>query len=289
LKTNYPDLRTIVLDKNYGFAGGYNKCLQQIDAEYFVLLNSDVEVTDNWIDPVIKLLDSDRTIGAAMPKIKAYNKKKDFEYAGAAGGFIDKYGFPFCRGRIFDSIEQDQGQYDNDTEIFWATGAALFVRSDLYLKIGGLDEDFFAHMEEIDLCWRMKNMGYKIMFASKSTVYHVGGASLSKVNPFKTYLNFRNNLFLLLKNLPPERLNGIMFRRFIFDKIAAVKFLVCFEFGNFWAVIKAYYMFFAMRKTFLKKRKKLVLEFNIFYHKEMYDGSIVIDYFIKKIKKFRPF
>ena len=287
LKEYFPNIRIISLDKNYGFAAGYNRSLKQVDAKYFVLLNSDVEVTENWINPVIQLLDNDESIAAVMPKIRAFNNKTYFEYAGAAGGFIDEYGFPFCRGRLFDNVEKDNTQYDDESEIFWASGAALFVRSDLYLQTGGLDEDFFAHMEEIDFCWRMKNMGYKILYTSKSTVYHVGGASLSKFNPFKTYLNFRNNLFLLYKNLPSDKLIKTLFIRLIIDKIAAFKFLLSLEFGNFWAVIKAYYSFFMMRKKFRIKRNLLLLEYKSYHHKEIYNGSIVYDFFIRKIKTFK--
>lgn len=200
LKADFPEIRIIENKSNGGFAKGYNQALKLIDAEYYILLNSDIEVTENWINPVIELMESDKNIAACQPKIRSYHEKEKFEYAGAAGGFIDKFGYPFCRGRIFQSLEEDKGQYDDTVEIFWATGAALFIRAELYHKLGGMDDDFFAHMEEIDLCWRLKNEGYKIMYCPKSTVYHVGGGTLPTSSSWKTYLNFRNNFFLIYKN-----------------------------------------------------------------------------------------
>lgn len=286
IKQNYPSVKLIVLDKNYGFADGYNKSLAQIDAEYFVLLNSDVEVTPNWLPPVIELMDQDKTIAATMPKIKSYYKKDTFEYAGAAGGFIDKYGYTFCRGRIFNSFEKDNGQYDDTKEVFWATGACLFIRAELYKSSGGLDGDFFAHMEEIDLCWRIKNMGHKIMYSPNSTVYHIGGGTLPQTNPHKTYLNFRNNLFLLYKNLAPSKLLPILFFRLILDGIAGIKFLVGMEFGNFFAVLKAHFSFFTMFSRFIKKRKHNLQMNKKYTHEEVYPRSIVFDFFFKKTNRF---
>ena len=204
LKSKYPQIKIIQNSSNGGFAKGYNDALKLVEAEYYVLLNSDVEVTPNWIDSVIQLMDTDKSIAACQPKIRAFDDKKSFEYAGAGGGFIDKYGYPFCRGRILDTLEEDKGQYNDVREVFWATGACLFVRSECYHKVNGFDEDFFAHMEEIDLCWRLKNLGYKIMYSPNSTVFHVGGGTLNKTSPKKTYLNFRNNLILLCKNHPPK-------------------------------------------------------------------------------------
>ena len=197
LKNNYPEIQIINNNENGGFSKGYNEALSKIDAEYYVLLNSDIEVTENWIKPIIDLMDSDKSIAVCQPKLRSYHQKEMFEYAGAAGGFIDKYGYPFCRGRIFNSIEVDNGQYDDTCEVFWATGAAMFVRAELYHKFGGLDNDFFAHMEEIDFCWRLKNEGYKIMYCADSVVYHVGGGTLPKNSSRKTFLNFRNNFNLL--------------------------------------------------------------------------------------------
>jgi len=223
IENHFADVRLIQLQKNEGFAEGYNKALKQITADYYVLLNQDVEVEPGWIEPVIQLMESDEKIAAAQPKIKAFHNKTLFEYAGAAGGFIDKYGYPFCRGRMFDEIEKDKGQYNQPSEIFWATGACLFVKSELYHNLGGLDKHLFAHMEEIDFCWRAKNAGYKISYCPKSTVFHVGGGSLPQGNPKKTYLNFRNNLIIMVKNLPFWRLLYIIPLRLLLDHIAAYK------------------------------------------------------------------
>jgi GT2 family glycosyltransferase len=197
VRDNYPQVKIIINDQNYGFAGGYNKILTQLDHDYFILLNSDVEVEPNWIEPVISLMESDSKIAAAQPKILSQANKHSFEYAGAAGGFIDDFGYPFCRGRLFDTLELDKGQYNESSEVFWASGAAFFIKRPNWLEMNGLDDDFFAHMEEIDLCWRLKNEGYKIMYCADSQVYHVGGGTLQAESPFKTYLNFRNNLVLL--------------------------------------------------------------------------------------------
>ena len=284
IKSNYPQINIIQLDKNYGFAGGYNQALHQINAEYFVLLNSDVEVTENWIMPIINKMDLDNSIAAAMPKIKSYHDKDKFEYAGAAGGFIDKYGYPFCRGRILDAIEEDTGQYNDEKEIFWASGACMFVKADVYNKLDGLDADFFAHMEEIDLCWRMKNQGYKIMYYPDCEVFHVGGGALPNNNPQKLYLNYRNNLFLLYKNLPSEKRHRIVIFRMILDGASASIYLLNLSFLFFYAVLKAHVHFYLAIKTLKNKRKKLV-HIND-YHKEVFDKSIVKMFFIKKNKKF---
>ena len=286
LATHYPSLKTIILDKNYGFAQGYNLALEQLDSEYYVLLNSDVEVTAHWIDPLISMMDADTQIAACMPKLRWYDNKQSFEYAGAAGGFIDKYGFPFCRGRIFATTELDNGQYDTISDIFWATGACLFVRAEYYKQSGGLDADFFAHMEEIDLCWRLKGMGYRVVYNPQSVVYHVGGGTLPKENPFKTYLNFRNNLYLLCKNTVKGNLRMILFKRMLFDGIAAVKFLAGFEFGCFFAVFKAHLHFYKNFKMVMQKRKTNQMMFSQSTHKEMYNRSIVLSYFLKKKQTF---
>ena len=202
LHTHYPDLRIIQLDQNYGFAEGYNRALAQIEADYYVLLNDDVEVTPHWVEPVIEQMQQNPLTAICQPKLLMYDQRDTFEYAGAAGGFIDRYGYPFCRGRLFDVVEKDHGQYDDPCEIFWASGAAMFVRADVWHQLGGLDGDFFAHMEEIDFCWRAKNKGYRVEYCPKSAIYHVGGGTLPKSNPRKTFLNFRNNLSMLYKNLP---------------------------------------------------------------------------------------
>lgn len=223
---NYKIVKTIQLDKNYGFAEGYNKALKQIDAEYYVLLNSDVEVTSGWLQPLLDLMDNHHDIAACQPKLLSIHNRDMFEYAGASGGFIDRYGYPFCRGRLMETVEQDKGQYDDVAEVHWATGACLFVRSSCYWQAEGLDGRFFAHNEEIDLCWRLRLLGYKIMVQPKSIVYHLGGGTLPKSNPMKTYLNFRNNLTMLYKNLPSSELRKVMFVRCILDYIAAIKMIL---------------------------------------------------------------
>ena len=284
LKENFPNVKLFLFDKNYGFTEGYNKALKQIEAEYFILLNSDVEVTHNWIEPIISMMDLDKNIAAAMPKIISYEKQCSFEYAGAAGGYIDKFGYPFCRGRIIDTIEEDAGQYDSIENIFWASGAAMFVRSELYKEAGGLDNDFFAHMEEIDLCWRLKNMGYRITINPKSVVYHVGGGTLPNNSPHKIYLNYRNNLFLLLKNLPKQKIIPIIFSRLVLDGLSGIVYLANFKFKFFFAVFKAHFNFYINVGKMLKKRKKLNAKTN--NHKEIYNKSIVFSYFFKKKNTF---
>lgn len=282
LEKNFPGVRIIRFRENSGFAKGYNDALKQVDADYFVLLNSDVEVTENWIVPVIGMMEADKTIAAAQPKIKSYNDKTRFEYAGAAGGFIDRFGYPFCRGRIFDFVEADNGQYDTPGEIFWATGACLFVRADVYKSAGGLDSDFFAHMEEIDLCWRMKNQGYRIFYCPGSTVYHIGGGTLHKSNPRKTFLNFRNNLWLLLKNLPAGKLIMVLPVRFVLDGLAGLKFLFEGNYKDCFAVVKAhFYIYFSLFST-LKKRSRVL-------HPDstgIFNQSIVLGFYVGGKKKF---
>ncbi|NPA45270.1 MAG: glycosyltransferase family 2 protein [Chlorobi bacterium] len=284
LKEKFPEVKLILFNKNYGFTGGYNKALKQIDAEYFVLLNSDVEVTQNWIQPIISMMDADKNIAAAMPKIISYEKQCSFEYAGAAGGYIDKFGYPFCRGRIIDTIEEDVGQYDTIKEIFWASGAAMFIRADLYKKTGGLDNDFFAHMEEIDLCWRLKNMEYKIVVNPKSVVYHVGGGTLPNNTPYKIYLNYRNNLFLLLKNLPKQKVIPIIFSRLVLDGLSGIVYLANFKFKYFLSVIKAHFSFYSSIRKMLRKRDNNINSKQ--NHKEIYNKSIVFSYFLNKKNTF---
>lgn len=286
LKNNYPKIRTIVLDKNYGFTGGYNRAFEQIDAKYFVLLNSDIEVTENWLTPLIELMESDKKIAACQPKIKSYHQKELFEYAGAAGGFIDKYGYPFCRGRILGTVEEDKKQYNDSKDIFWATGACMVVRADIYKSTGGLDDDFFAHMEEIDLCWRFKNQGFKINYCPESTVYHVGGGTLPNNSPFKLYLNYRNNLYLLFKNLPSGKLFPILFSRMVLDGISASLFLLKFSFSSFSAVFKAHIHFYKGIRKLKNKRKKLLEKQVVSNHSEILNSSIVYNYFLKNKKKF---
>lgn len=254
VRTAFPTVEVLELGENYGFAEGYNRALAQIDATYYVLLNSDVEVTPCWLSPLVELLDNNSAVAACQPKILACNNRTHFEYAGASGGFIDAYGYPFCRGRIFDTVEEDKGQYDTPCHIFWATGAALAVRSDVFRSAGGFDGRFFAHMEEIDLCWRIRARGCGIMAVPSSVVYHVGGATLQKSNPRKTYLNFRNNLLLLYKNMPAAHLHRVMRVRCLLDLLAAIKFLVAGEWGNFKAVLRARRDFARMKKDFAPSR-----------------------------------
>ena len=255
LKTNYPSIRVIVLDRNYGFADGYNKALAQVDAEYYILLNSDVEVTEGWIAPLLSFMDDNRAVVACQPKLLDYKDKSSFEYAGASGGFIDRYGYPFCRGRVFDTIEKDNGQYNDVCSLFWATGAAMMVRSSDYWAVGGLDGRFFAHMEEVDLCWRLKARGGDICCVPASAVYHVGGATLNKSNPRKTFLNFRNNLLMLYKNLPEEELRHVMCVRAVLDYVAAFKFLLSGNVGDFKAVVKARKEYRRMRASYEHVRR----------------------------------
>ena len=239
MREEFPTVRYIQLEKNYGFADGYNRALAQVEAEYFLLLNSDVEVTQGWLAPMLEYMDSHPDVAACQPKLLSYKNKKEFEYAGACGGFIDKYGYPYCRGRIFDTVEEDKGQYNSVAELFWATGAALMIRAEDYRAAGGLDGTFFAHMEEIDLCWRLRSRGRGIVCIPQSCVYHVGGATLNKSNPRKTYLNFRNNLLMLYKNLPENELRHVMFVRALLDYVAAFKSLLSGDVAGCRAVLQA--------------------------------------------------
>ena len=239
MREEFPAVRYIQLEKNYGFADGYNRALAQVEAEYFLLLNSDVEVTQGWLAPMLEYMESHPGVAACQPKLLSYKNKKEFEYAGACGGFIDKYGYPYCRGRIFDTVEEDKGQYDSVAELFWATGAALMIRAEDYRAAGGLDGTFFAHMEEIDLCWRLRSRGRGIVCIPQSCVYHVGGATLNKSNPRKTYLNFRNNLLMLYKNLPENELRHVMFVRALLDYVAAFKSLLSGDAAGCRAVLQA--------------------------------------------------
>ena len=286
VKEHYPSIQIIQNESNLGFAEGYNQVLSKVNADYYVLLNSDVEVTARWIEPVIALMEKDTTIAAAQPKILSYKQKDYFEYAGAAGGFIDMLGYPFCRGRIFDSLEKDEAQYNQDAEVFWASGAALFIRASLYKASGGLDKDYFAHMEEIDLCWRLKNMGYKIMACQASTVYHLGGGTLQENNPRKTYLNFRNSLITLRKNLPLSKSISILALRHLLDFVQWVRFIAEGKFKHAFAINRAHYDFLITQSTWYYKRKKLLKLFKRPNNVGLYHRSIVYDYFIKKCKKF---
>ena len=254
LKENFPEVQLVINTKNYGFAQGYNEGLKKIKADIYCLLNSDVEVTENWISPILELFKKNEEIAAIQPKILSYQNKNLFEFAGAAGGFIDNLGYPYCRGRVFDDCEEDLGQYDDETEIFWASGCAMFIRSKDFWEQNGFDERFFAHQEEIDLCWRLKNSGKKIFYTSKSKVFHVGGGTLNKQSPQKTFLNFRNNLSMMLKNLPFPQLMGIIFLRLCLDGIAGIRFGLKDGFPHLWAVVRAHFGFYGQSFGTWKKR-----------------------------------
>jgi len=281
LENNYPDIRLICLPENYGFAGGYNKALEQVNAEYFVLLNSDVEVTENWLEPIISYLDQNSDVAAAQPKIKAQRNKAYFEYAGAAGGFIDRYGYPFCRGRIFGTVEEDTGQYDQPADVLWATGACLVIRSKDFLGAGGFDASFFAHMEEIDLCWRLNCRGRRIVCLPASVVYHVGAATLKKESPRKTYLNFRNNLLMLYKNLPQKHLKRTMIIRLVLDYVAAVQFTLTGKYTNAKKVIRAHKDFYNNRKIYRQARQENLNKRTVEVVGTIYSKSILADYYLR--------
>jgi len=282
LSEKFPNVKIIKNNENGGYAKGYNDALKNLTEDIFVLLNSDVEVTQNWLSPVISEFKKDSTLVAAQPKIIDYKNKDYFEYAGAGGGFIDKFGYPYCRGRIFNTLEKDEGQYDDIASIFWATGAALFVKKDAFWQVEGLDEDFFAHQEEIDLCWRLQSKGGKIRYIGSSAVYHLGGATLSSANPKKTFYNFRNSLYLLLKNIKGIKAFRIIFIRMVLDAIAAIQFLLQGKFSHFGAVIKAHISFYTHFKLFLKKRKQFATQL-----KYNQTNSIVWDYYILQKNTFK--
>lgn len=285
IRNKFKNVEIIELDKNYGFAGGYNKALEKINSEYYILLNSDVEVSENWIEPIIKKMDDDPVVAAAMPKIISYHDISKFEYAGAAGGFIDKWGYPFCRGRILNNIEPDNNQYNDSIEIFWASGACLFIKSKIFHDAGGFDDDFFAHMEEIDLCWRIKNLGYKIYCYPCSQVYHIGGGTLPNETPPKLFLNFRNSLWVLLKNLPAKKLYQVLLIRKILDGLAAMKFYLTLDWRKGNAVFKAHLSYYKHFRKMKQKRKSADFN-NKNLPSSVYRKSILISYFLKKKKTF---
>lgn len=283
---NIRDVRLIRFDTNLGFAEGYNRALSEVEADYYVLLNSDVEVTPGWIKPLISHLVNNPEVAACQPKILSFEKKEYFEYGGAAGGFIDRYGFTFCRGRIFDYIEKDTGQYDNPTEIFWSSGACMAVRAEAWKKCGGFDPDFFAHMEEVDLCWRFRNSGYKVSCVPESVVFHVGGGTLAYESPYKTYLNFRNSLFLLYKNLPESELHKVLFVRKLFDGIAALRFLFKGQIRNVSAVFKAHAVYYRNLALLRKKRRELAST-GINFQYRLPNKSVVFEFYLKGNKTFK--
>jgi len=282
LHDNFPELKLLVSNKNLGYAGGYNWALSQVKTEYFVLLNSDIEVADNWLTPIYELMESDERIAACQPKVLSYHQKEYFEYAGASGGFVDKLGYPFCRGRVFEALEKDEGQYEDVHEVFWATGACLMVRAQVYHDLGGLDTDFFAHMEEIDFCWRAKNEGYKIFVQPASVIYHVGGGTLPRNSPQKTYLNFRNNFALLYKNLPQNRLWKVLITRLFLDGLAGMKFVLDGHWNDMIAVIRAHFYFYTHLREWRTKRKRLKQT----AVSNVYQKSLVVQHFLKGKKYF---
>ncbi|MFP4555507.1 MAG: glycosyltransferase family 2 protein [Bacteroidales bacterium] len=281
LTKNYPYIRVISLDKNYGFAGGYNRALKQVKADYFVLLNSDVEVRAGWLTPLLNFMEHTPNAAACMPKIIDYKNPERFEYAGAAGGFLDFLGYPFCRGRILNTIENDNGQYDDAKEVFWATGACMLIRAKEFIAAGGFDEDFFAHMEEIDLCWRLKRQGYSIWCIPASRVFHVGGATLSNINPRKVYYNHRNNLLMLLKNLSARSVIPLISIRILLDLASAFGYAISGKPGLSISVIKAHSYFFKKLKETIVKRKQLK-----YPRIKLFRGSILIHYFVKRNRRF---
>ncbi|WP_448519645.1 glycosyltransferase family 2 protein [Rhodoflexus sp.] len=286
LRKDFPSVAIIDLQHNHGFAQGYNLALQQVQADYYLILNSDVAVTAGWLEPLLTTINSDPKIFACQPKILSKCKPDHFEYAGAAGGMIDVLGYPFCRGRLFDTTEKDEGQYDQPTSIFWATGACALVRADLFHGLGGFDGDLFAHMEEIDLCWRAKNAGYQLIYCPESTVYHLGGGTLAYQNPRKTYLNFRNSLVILIKNENPKYLWLNLFLRMSLDGIAGIRFFLQGEWAHFWAVLRSHFYLYANINSLKGKRKAAQATAIKFNHPERSHKSIVWAYFVKGIRKF---
>ena len=282
VKEFFPAVKIVENTINGGYAKGYNDALRSIDADIYCLLNSDIEVTENWLKPIIKVFKSDKKTAIIQPKLLDFNDKTKFEYAGAAGGFIDLFGYPYCRGRIFNHLETDKAQFNDETDILWASGACLFIRSNVYHLLDGLDEDYFAHQEEIDLCWRAKNCGYKIKYVGTSSVYHIGGATLQETNPQKTFLNFRNSLFNILKNIPKKLLLFVLISRLILDGIAGIKFILELRPIHTLAILKAHLSFYKNFFKFLEKRKKLNKnqEYKLF-------NSIVWQHFILGRKKFK--
>ncbi|WP_366183213.1 glycosyltransferase family 2 protein [Flavobacterium ovatum] len=280
IKEHFPNVKIVLNKKNYGFAQGYNEALKHIEADVYALVNSDIEVTENWLQPIIKTFEKEPKTAVIQPKILDFKNKEYFEYAGAAGGFIDKYGYPYCRGRIFETIEKDNGQYNDEKEIFWASGACFFIRANVYNELKGFDDDFFAHQEEIDLCWRIINKGFMIKYNSKSTVYHVGGATLDQGNPKKTYLNFRNSLFMLVKNLPSKSVFPILFSRMILDGVAGLKFISEGKWKHFRAILQAHFSFYS---SFIINYKKRASSQRSNYFKER---SIVYTYYVNSGKVF---
>lgn len=288
LQENHPEVEIIINQSNGGFAKGYNKGLQSLKGRfsYYVLINSDIEVTPNWLSPLYQKLEQHKEIAAVQPKIRSYHHKNQFEYAGAAGGYIDKNLYPFCRGRIFDEVEKDVGQYNTEKEVFWTSGACMMIRSDVFHTLGGFDEDFFAHMEEIDLCWRIKKQNHALWIIPSSCVYHVGGGTLNYENPKKTYLNFRNSLFMIHKNYNGF-LFGKIFYRLCLDGVAGIKFLVSGKSNHVLAILKAHFSYYRSIRLLNKKRSSIQKASTTFNHQGYYNASILWAYYFKKIKVFK--
>ncbi len=282
IKTHFKDVVIIENSKNEGFAKGYNTALKSVQADIFGLINSDIEVTENWLPPILSLFDKDEKTAVVQPKILSYKEKNSFEYAGAGGGFIDMLGYPYCRGRIFNHLEKDASQYNDTIPIFWASGACFFVRSSVFWEMNGFDEDYFAHQEEIDLCWRIQNEGYNIMYTGTSSVYHIGGATLKESNPHKTFLNFRNSLFSILKNVPASKIIPLIFTRLVLDGIAGIKFFVELRPAHTFAIIKAHLSFYNNVSKMLKKRKHSPKKQDYYQLK-----SIVWNHFILRKKTYK--
>lgn len=282
VKNFFPSIHIIENTTNGGYAKGYNDALQIVNADVFCLLNSDVEVTKNWLNPVIDILEKEPKTAIIQPKLLDFKNKTKFEYAGAGGGFVDLYGYPYCRGRVFNQLENDNGQFNDTSAIFWASGACLFIRSEVYHKVGGLDEDYFAHQEEIDLCWRTQNIGYAVKYVGTSVVYHVGGATLQETNPQKTFLNFRNSLLNVVKNVPKKWFLFVIFSRLLLDGIAGIKFILELRPIHTLAILRAHLSFYANFLKFLKKRKTLFKKQNYYKH-----TSIVWQYFVLGKRKFK--
>lgn len=279
---SFPSVKIVRNTSNGGYAKGYNEALRSIEADLYCLINSDVEVTSNWLTPVIEVFKREKNTAIIQPKLLDYHYKGKFEYAGAGGGFIDFYGYPYCRGRVFNCLEKDEGQFDDTTEIFWASGACFFIRSQVYEQLGGFDEDYFAHQEEIDLCWRAQNEGYDVKYVGASTVYHVGGATLQESNPRKTFLNFRNSLINIVKNVPKQWFLFVFFSRLVLDGFAGVKFIVEMKPIHTWAILKAHLSLYRNFFKFLKKRQRLQKKHHYHLH-----TSVVWQYFILRKKKFK--
>lgn len=286
IQANFPTVKLISLKQNLGFAGGYAAALEQIQAKYFILLSSDFEVTDNWYPPMVAAMEGNPKLGALQPKVRYWKDRKLFEYAGAAGGFMDKWGYMFCRGRIFDALEEDKGQYDSNIKVFWASGGCLMVRSEAYFEVGGLDTALFAHMEEIDLCWRLQNYGYIIAAIGGATVFHVGGSVISYGSPQKTFYNYRNNLAILVKNERASKLLWLLPWRLVLDGVSCLPFLKEGKFKNIWAVLRAHFSFYATFFYWKKQRtaaRKHAANADV---KGIYQNSIILNYFLQKKSKF---